>query len=522
MQVPPAPDSAPSPASSRAETDYDRLFNLSLDLLCIAGLDGYFKRVNPSWTRVLGWSEAELLARPVEAFMHPEDRERTLRARDALAHGVPLRGLENRYLCKDGSYRWLAWQSVADTGASLVFAVARDITEHRQLEQERLVMSKLESTSILAGGIAHDFNNLLASLLLNLDMLNLSGPTNTEQKHYLQQAHETIQSARALTQQLILFAEGDVSARRPLRLDDLLQRTLEFTLRGAELKAECHIAPDLWAAEVDETQFAQALRGLLLNAREATPRGGHVRLIAENTVVAAGERGDLQPGEYVRLTIADDGAGIAPEVLPKIFDPYFSTKQRGVQKGMGLGLTMCRSVIHRHGGAISVESQPGRGTTVVCHLPASRQIPAAPEQPRPADTPATSRILVMDDEEIFREIMGRTLRQFGYQVTLAEHGDEAVALYERAAAEKQPFSLVLLDLTVRGGMGGSQTMKALQARDPSVRAVLMTGYSNEEIFRNHARHGFKAALGKPFSAQSLHAIVQETLGPRRARSAGAS
>lgn len=372
MSVISRPPMDPQTSTSQAQTDYDLLFNLSLDLLCVAGFDGYFKRVNPSWTRTLGWSETELLSRPISDFMHPEDRERTLLAREALARGVAVRGLENRYLCKDGSFRWLSWQSVTDTGAALVFAVARDITERRQLDQERLVMSKLESTGILAGGLAHDFNNLLASLLLNVEMVSLSGPLTKPQGGYLLQARQTIQNAKALTQQLMTFAGGDVSARQTIDLRELLRQSVELALQGSELRRECEIAADLWPACVNETQLVQVFRGLLMNAREASPAGGGVRLRAENVIIEPKTPTDLYQGDYLRISISDDGAGIPAEVMPKIFDPYFSTKDRGAQKGMGLGLTICRVVIKRHGGSINLESSAGRGTTVTCHLPAAQ------------------------------------------------------------------------------------------------------------------------------------------------------
>jgi two-component system, cell cycle sensor histidine kinase and response regulator CckA len=357
----------PSPS---AEADFTQLFNLSLDLLCVAGLDGYFKRVNPSWTRVLGWSEAELLARPVADFMHPEDRERTLGARAGLARGTPVRGLENRYLCKDGSCRWLSWQSVTEPGSSTVFAVARDVTERRQLDYEQLVMSKLESTGILAGGMAHDFNNLLTGVALSLEMVALSGATTPDQAHYLEQAQQSVNAAKSLTTQLIALTNGGISTREIIDLKKLLPQALDFILAGSGIRGECRVAPDLWRIEGDEAQIAQAIRSLILNAREATPVGGTVRLQAENGSQGSMSRHGVAPGHWVRISVADDGVGIAPEILPQVFDPYFSTKQRGTQKGMGLGLTICRTVIRKHGGSIAIDSRSNRGTTVTCHLPA--------------------------------------------------------------------------------------------------------------------------------------------------------
>ncbi len=208
---------------SSPEADLTRLFNLSLDLLCVAGFDGYLRRVNPSWTRVLGWTEAELLSRPVADFMHPDDRELTLQARAGLAKGTLVTGLENRYRCKDGSYRWLSWQSVPESGAATVFAVARDVTERRQMDHEQLVMSKLESTGILAGGVAHDFNNLLTGLALNLDMVRLGGAINPMQAQNLQRAIEIVDVAKALTDQLIAFSGNARATRTVVDLKEILK-----------------------------------------------------------------------------------------------------------------------------------------------------------------------------------------------------------------------------------------------------------------------------------------------------------
>ncbi|PTY03652.1 hypothetical protein DB347_20675 [Opitutaceae bacterium EW11] len=371
MSSPQCPLGSECSRVSLAEADLNRLFNLSLDLLCLAGTDGYFKRVNPSWSRVLGWSEAELLARPVHEFMHPDDRERTLKAREALIAGEPVRGLENRYLCKDGTYRWLSWQSSFAPETGTVFAVARDVTERRRLDEERLVVSKLEATGIMAGGVAHDFNNLLAGMLLSLEMVNLLGLTS-EQERYLRKATQAIDAAKALTWQLIMFADRGSAALEICDLAPLLHAAADEALQGTAVPLACEIATDLWRAEVDASQIGKVIHALLMNAREATPDSGSVKLRAENIVLDSGAAPERLSGKYVRITVSDTGTGIAPEILPKIFDPYFSTKRRGDQKGMGLGLTICRSILRRHGGSISVESRLGEGTTVVCHLPALR------------------------------------------------------------------------------------------------------------------------------------------------------
>lgn len=365
--------SGPVPAGESPqapEIDYQRLFDLSLDLVCVAGLDGYFKRVNPSWTRTLGWSQAELLARPVADFMHPEDRDRTLLARAGLAKGMPVRGLENRYLCKDGSFRWLSWQSSIELGSQRVYAVARDITERRQRDQEHLVFTKLECTGLMAGGIAHDFNNLLGGLLLGLDMVPVCGPLNEEQHLYWQRARDSVMAATSLTRQLIIFANADRSERQVVALDALLLQAVDAALLGSSIRCELRLEPTLWNVEVDEGQVSQVISGIVLNAREAMGASGSIRLEAENVLLPSASGESAAPTKFVRVRVIDSGAGIPPEILPKVFDPYFSTKQRGSRKGMGLGLTICRSVIQKHGGTIGIDSTPGRGTVVTFELPA--------------------------------------------------------------------------------------------------------------------------------------------------------
>ena len=356
------------------ETDLNRFFNHSLDLLCVAGLDGYFKQVNPAWTNVLGWSKEELMGRPIVDFMHEEDRERTLQARANLAKGIPLRGLENRYLCKNGDYRWLSWQSTVEPGAGTVFAIARDITARRQADKHNLVLSKLDATGILAGGIAHDFNNLFTGLLLNLELVPLTGPINSQQEKFLQKATESVHAAKDLTKELIAFAEAGLALRKPVDLPKLLRKAMELALNGSTISFESASAPDLWPVEIDENQIARVIRNLMANAREAMPSGGSVSLKSENLVLDTLSGLDLPPGDYVRISITDAGPGITQETLSKIFDPYFSTKERGVKKGMGLGLTICHAIIRKHGGLLTIDSGPGPGTTANCYLPAARTV----------------------------------------------------------------------------------------------------------------------------------------------------
>ncbi len=510
-----APEPPRPPPSASADEERLRLFNLSLDLLCVAGLDGYFRHVNPSWTRVLGWSREELLSRPVASFMHPDDRERTLAAREQLARGVPIHGLENRYLCKDGSYRWLSWQCTVEPGGTTVFGVARDITDRRQSDHENLIVSKLDAAATLASGIAHDFNNLLTGLQLNLDMMELAGPISPQQSGNLRQAREAVESARRLTQQLLTFSRRDgTGARRVVSPGPLLREAFEVALRGTNLRGVCNVAPGLRTVEASEDELAHVVRNLVANARDAMPSGGTLTLSVANLTLGPEHGPEYPSGNYVCFGIVDEGPGIPPDHLSKVFDPYFSTKRRGSEKGMGLGLTICHAVVQKHGGFMTITPGPGGvGTAVRCHLPAVGAEPASEATDERAPSSRTgpsrrdARVLVMDDEPAVREVIEQTLMELGCEVLLAADGVEALEHYARLRAEGGRLDLALLDLTVRGGPGGVEVLRELREIDPAIRAVLMTGYDRGPAEREYRDHGFMAVLSKPFALDDLRALL---------------
>ncbi|HJX65017.1 MAG TPA: ATP-binding protein [Polyangia bacterium] len=386
-----------------------------------------------------------------------------------------------------------------------------DVTVRKQAEKDRLVLGKLESTGILAGGIAHDFNNLLAGILMNLEMAQSAETSEQEVAVSLLEARHAVLAAKVLTQQLITFSRGGASLRQATDLGAVLKEAVPLALSGSNVRSEIMLAADLWRVEVDVGQIGQVMRNLVLNAREAMPSGGVVSLVAENVVLRPGCSPALAPGEYVQIRVADQGYGIAPDVLPKIFDPYFSTKLRGTQKGMGLGLTICHSVVKKYGGTITVESTQVRGTTFHVFLPASRQIPAQAETVPGMTGRRQGRILVMDDEQVVRTNLGRVLKQMGYEPELAADGATAVELYAKAKQGGRCFDATILDLTVRGAMGGEEAVRALRALDPEVRAVVMSGHSDDEVMQEYLQYGFKGALTKPFDREALLDVLSRVL-----------
>ena len=280
------------------------------------------------------------------------------------------------------------------------------------------------------------------------------------------------------------------------------------------MRCEFSLAEDLWPAEVDAGQIGQVIRNMVLNAREAMPQGGVVSVRAENVVLDSHGQLSLPPGEYVRVSIADQGAGVAKDVLPKIFDPYFSTKQGGKQRGMGLGLTICHAVVQKHEGAIAVESAVGVGTTFHIYLPAIRRSGGEEKAAAPAGVSRPGLVLVMDDEDAVKTVVGLTLKGLGHEVELAENGEMALEVYQKARSLGRHFDVVLLDLTVRGGMGGQETIQALLKIDPSVKAIAMSGYAQDPVILEPERHGFRGGLAKPFTGDQLKEILARLM-PRR-------
>jgi PAS domain S-box-containing protein len=398
-------------------------------------------------------------------------------------------------------------------------AVLQEISEHKRAEQDRLILNKLESTGILAGGLAHDFNNLLAVIVMNVELAQGIN-SRSESIQFLEAAKKAAMMARGLTQQLITFAQGGAPIRKATRLPRVIRDSARAALSGSPVECEFSLPEDLWMVEADEGQLGQVFRNLLLNAREAMPQGGMISIRAENVGLDSARHPSLPVGEYVRLSITDRGCGISKALLPKVFDPYFSTKQRGDQKGMGLGLTICHAIVLKHGGVIEMQSELGLGTTVQIHLPASRRAPVPGRAIRSGNLPTDAKILVMDDEEGLRTVMGLFLNRMGLKANLVEDGHEAIEAYQTAQREGRAFDGVILDLTIRGRMGGLETIQALLSLDPEVKAIVMSGYSDDPEFLAYERHGFKAALEKPFDLSTLQeALVRILVTPPNSRPA---
>ncbi len=390
-------------------------------------------------------------------------------------------------------------------------AVFRDVTERSRLEAELLRSSKLESVGILAGGIAHDFNNILTVVMGNVTLAMLDSTVTDAVGRWLEEAERGVLRARDLTQQLLTFAKGGDPVRKTVRLPEVVREAAEFALHGSKVRCEFSIASDLWAADVDKGQIGQVVQNLVINAVQAMPEGGVIRVAITNEKSSQHTTpGLLVEGSYLRLSIADSGMGIRADHLSRIFDPYFTTKQ----SGSGLGLATVYSIVRKHQGHIDVESELGKGTTFHIWLPA---VPEA--QPVQADTSTqivkmSGRLLFMDDETTICVMAKTLLTRLGFVVTTVPDGAAAVAAYKEAKAKKEPYRLVIMDLTVPGGMGGLEAMHELLAIDPDVTAIVSSGYSSDPVMASYRKHGFRGMVPKPYKitdlARAIRAVLDES------------
>jgi PAS domain S-box-containing protein len=391
-------------------------------------------------------------------------------------------------------------------GVVLVFL---DVSTQKRMEEEVLRARKIESVGVLAGGIAHDFNNLLTGILGNISLARLFAGMDERIVQRLSEAEKACQRATALTQQLLTFAKGGAPVRRTVSMTELLHESTGFALRGSNVRAELVIADDLWPVHGDAGQLSQVLHNIVLNAAQAMLQGGSIQVRAENILVHAGLALPLPEGRYLKITVTDHGSGIPAQILPNIFDPYFTTKTYG----SGLGLATAYAVVTKHGGYITATSEPGVQTTLALYLPASEQPLSAPPETSTRPGGGAGRILVMDDEEAICELLSEMLPVLGYEVVCTRDGTEAIAAYQDATAVGRPFVGVILDITVPGGLGGRETLAQLRALAPQVKAIISSGYANDPIMANFAQYGFSGVIAKPYTVESLrHALLRVLQG----------
>jgi signal transduction histidine kinase len=431
---------------------------------------------------------------------------------------IVLTGLEDEdtgmQAVEHGAQDYLTKMNMVESPRLLLRAIRYAMQRHQlqdalvesRLKEARFRLEKLESLGVLAGGIAHDFNNLLTGVIGNIALAKNSLPAGHEARHLMEEAERASVRATSLTRQLLAFAKGGNPVKSLTAVCDLVQECVTFALRGSNVKAEMTLPSNLWTAELDRGQVAQVIHNIVINAVQAMPQGGTLKVACENVTVTSDGPGLLSRGKYVSFAIRDEGTGIPKEHLSRLFDPYFTTKQ----KGSGLGLAIVHTVVQKHGGSVEVESVLGQGSMFRVYLPASqRVVPAQPVVP-PAAL-AHARVLIMDDDDSVRMLLADCLRRQGVSVVATPNGTEAVAVYGTSITEGKPFDAVILDLTVPGGDGGLWTLAELSKLNPGVRAIVSSGYSTDPVLSDFRRYGFKAVLPKPYRPHELNAVLADTL-----------
>jgi PAS domain S-box-containing protein len=497
-------------ALRESEERYRDLFENAHDLIMSIRLDGSLEYVNRAWCETLGYSLEESTRLSIFQLLHPECHEECRSRIERLLAGGPGMHMGTIFLAKDGRKVVVDGEvtAVKDQGKMTgLRGILRDVTEKELFEEELLKREKLESVGLLAGGIAHDFNNILTAILGNINLAERQVPPGEEAHARLLEAEKATLSARDLTQQLLTFAQGGLPVRKASTIGNLLREQAAFALRGSSVSCHFDIAPDLWAAEVDEGQIGQVVNNLVINAVQATAGSGQIQVGARNARVGPGDGLALPEGRYVLISVQDKGCGIPKENLQRMFDPYFTTKKEGT----GLGLAITYSIVKKHEGLIRVDSAVGEGSTFAVYLPAC-------EAPRPAEPVAASapargmgRILLLDDEEIIRDVGTQMLLILGYEVAVASDGAEAVRLYREAIAAGRRFDAVIMDLTIPGGMGGKEAVAELREIDPGVRAVVSSGYSTDPVMAQFRDHGFRGVVVKPYRLGELGEAVRRVL-----------
>ncbi len=531
----------------------DKIIDTMKDALLVFDQEGVIRVVNQSAVRLFSQGQ-ELIGKPVTKII---DDELFFEKLDTFIKNGIIKNHEIPYEQKGGETKILSLSAsvMQDQHAQPVATVyiARDITElkkaeeelirHRnhleelvkdrtveltvineqlqqemyrrkKMEEDLLKMNKLESVSLLAGGIAHDFNNLLTAILGNIDLYMMTLKPEDKGYNWLVKAENAANRAKGLTQQLLTFSKGGTPIKKTVTIRELIKESAEFILSGSGCKCEYSIAEGLWPVDVDEGQINRVINNLVINAANAMPDGGTIDVTAENITITPEDYFPLKNGKHIKISIKDYGTGVCKEHLSKIFDPYFTTKYRG----SGLGLAATYSIIKKHNGYITVESEKGTGTTFYFYLPASEKDVETEGESEGQAFVGKVRILVMDDEEDIRNTLGAILKQhFGYETGFAKDGTETIKEYRAAKESGNPYDVIIMDLTIPGGMGGKEAVNRLLDIYPEVKAIVSSGYSNDPIMANYREYGFIGIVTKPYNiadlSKTLHKVLTDASSP---------
>ncbi len=476
--------------------------------------------VSPRMAEILNISVADLLADDKILFqaIHPDDLDSFVTLNQEGIQQLQPFNWEGRFLVA-GAVKWLHFKSspeAMENGDVLWHGVVADITERKKYEHEQVKIEKLESLGILAGGIAHDFNNILTGIMGNISFAQIFLDATHKSFRPLLAAEKASVRASELAHQLLTFARGGEPVKKVVSLQHVVNESVSLVLHGSNIKGNIDIPDSIHAIEADEGQMSQLFHNIIINAMQAMTGGGTLTVTAHNATLYNGNSMNLPGGTYVRLSLIDQGCGISDDDLKRIFDPYFTTKT----SGNGLGLASVHSIVSRHGGHIGVSSVVGTGTSFIIHLPSIGETYSKFQTNSALQATGNhtgGSILVMDDEEMIREMTTEMLEYLGYQVTTCENGAEALAQYKAAKTSGASFSAVIMDLTIPGGMGGKETAQQILAIDPQACLIVSSGYSNDPIMSDFSTYGFNGAMTKPYNITELGQQLSSLLSKRQTR-----
>ncbi len=478
---------------------------------------GRISMLNKVAENLTGWQQEDAMGLPLTDVFHiinEKTRSTCDNPVDKVLQSGAIVGLANHtaLIAKDGTER-----IIADSGAPIrdrhseiigVVLVFRDITSSHKLKEELRRKRQLESLGVLAGGIAHDFNNILTAIMGNINLAEYIIKNNNKATGLLKQANKASRRAAALVQQLLTFSKGGDPVRSAASLVEVIEGTTDFIMRGSNIGCEYKFGENISLAHIDSGQISQVIQNLVINAKQAMPGGGNITIECYNFTKTSADSMPLRNGDYLRVSVRDEGSGIPESRLENIFDPYFTTKKTG----SGLGLAIVHSIINKHDGYITVESRLGVGTVFSFYLPATdKQAVMSGSAGNEISTRGNGTILLMDDDEMVRDATSQMLDILGYQSVKVGTGQEAVARYQAAMASNTPFRAVIMDLTIAGGMGGKEAVRQVLQHDPEAKVLVVSGYGNEPVLANPKAYGFSASLVKPFAMDDLARQLNDML-----------
>jgi PAS domain S-box-containing protein len=503
-----------------SERKYRSLVESIPDIIFALDLKGAFTYIGPRWKKILRHDEKEVLGRYFVDFAPAEDHPLLMGVfREVKNENKSLENVQWRYFRKDGQIRFFSGSTapLLDESGKLIgtMGIARDITEQKKLEEQLLQAQKMESIGNLAGGIAHDFNNFLGGILGYASFLTKKMSPGDPFYHSVSCIQRAAEQASELTKQLLGFARRGKYQVKPINCNALIQDLVHLLGRTIDkrITLSVDLDPHLHLIEGDETQLQQSLMNICLNSRDAMPSGGVLRIISSNQVISPIGQTDhrvWKEGEYVKVTLSDTGTGIPPEIQSQIFEPFFTTKEPG--KGTGLGLSMVYGIIQNHGGYINLKSELDLGTTFELFFPARREIPQSEvlsPGPKIKQSKGHETILIVDDQDVIRQLGADILEDAGYKVLLAASGEEALQLYQR---KKREIALVVLDV-IMPGLGGKETFSRLKAINSGIKVLLSSGYSTDGEVGEIIKDGASGYIQKPYKDDQLIIRVQEILDP---------